>query len=91
MEIVCLRLVGGYLLIGVVLLVSRKFFGRGLLLLGWGEYNARYRVGTFLWVLFCVVAVVYWRRCVGVILVIALGICVVSVFDYVEVRNFGNG
>lgn len=45
----------------------------------------------FLWVLFCVVVVVYWCRCVGVILVIVLGICVVSVFDYVEVRNFGNG
>ncbi len=32
--------------------MSRKLPGRGLLLSGWGEHNARYRAGTFLWALF---------------------------------------
>ena len=31
--------------------MSRKLPGRGLLLSGWGEHNARYRAGTFLWAL----------------------------------------
>lgn len=51
----------------------------------------RYRAGTFLWALFCAAAVAYWRRCVGAILATASGTCVVSVSDYAEARNLGNG
>ncbi len=59
------RLAGGYPSTGAALPVSRKLPGRGLLLSGWGEHNARYRAGTFLWALFCAAAVAYWRRCVA--------------------------
>ena len=59
METVCLRLAGGYPSTRTTIPVSRQLPGRGLLLSGWGEHNARYRAGTFLWALFCAAAVAY--------------------------------
>lgn len=56
---------GGYPSTGAAIPVSRQLPGRGLLLSGWGEHNARFRAGTFLWTLFCAAAVAYWRRYVG--------------------------
>ncbi len=64
-------LAGGYPSTGAALPVSRKLPGRGLLLSGWGEHNARYRAGTFLWALFlrrsgCILAQMcggqYWQQ-----------------------------
>ena len=90
-EYVAEHLAGGYPSTGAALPVSRKLPGRGLLLSRWGEHNARYRAGTFLWALFCAAAVAYWRRRVGAILATALGTCVVSVSYNAEARNLGNG
>ncbi len=70
----------------------RESPGRGLLLSGWGEHNARYRAGTFLWALFCAAAVrigadvwgQYWQQRQA-------PAWLASLLLYAEARNLGNG